>query len=61
MTLPPVSHSSLKGGVGWGEEVLICFRWGPAYFSTNPLTPTLSPLGRGEGAGTPKFGCVSSD
>jgi hypothetical protein len=39
---PFFSLSSAKGGEGRGEE---------ADSSSNPLAPTLSPLGRGEGVG----------
>ena len=44
LTPPPFfSLSSPKGGEGRGEEA--------DYLSSNPLAPTLSPLGRGEGVG----------
>jgi exopolyphosphatase/pppGpp-phosphohydrolase len=42
-TAPVFSLASPKGGAGRGEEA-------QGYSSSNPLTPTLSPLGRGEGA-----------
>ena len=43
------SLSSLKGGEGRGEEA-------NGGRPQGPLTPTLSPLGRGEGVATPAFG-----
>ena len=44
------------GGEGWGEVALLHF------FSSNPLTPPLSPLGRGEGVeDSVKLRAVQSD
>lgn len=45
LTASPVSLSSRKGGEGRGEEA-------NARSNSIPLTPTLSPLGQGEGAAT---------
>jgi hypothetical protein len=44
-TVLDFSLSSPEGGEGRGEEA-------DGFSSSNPLTPTLSPLGRGEGVRT---------